>query len=230
MELTSSSSRNLLVNSVKQVFERGTIRTVNVAENLIKLTQQNKMDEFDQKFAKVEAAENTKAAKQQAQEISKEVDYTKEEKELKHHTVKINNRKSEQPTFEVRFKAEHKTFDEAWRAGVSALVKLASNRIREKRNLKIVVGCELKIAKTVAGADEDEKTIHVHTMHSEDAVDKFIRSKKGDLAKRVQTRIEHQAGSGWSVKKVTTLFITTYSQKPSRGSSYIPRPPELCGA
>ena len=58
-------------------------------------------------------------------------------------------------------------------------------------------------------------------IYSEDAADKFIRAKKGDLAKRMQTRIDHQVGSGWAVKSIVGLFITTYSQKPSRGSSYI---------
>ena len=80
--------------------------------------------------------------------------------------------------------------------------------------------------------EETEETIHAHTMpesvYSEDAVDKFIRSKTGDLAKRLQARIEHQMGSGWSLKRVVGLFITTYTQKPSRGSSYIPTPQALC--
>ena len=44
----------------------------------------------------------------------------------------------------------------------------------------------------------------------------------------MQTRIDHQFGSGWSVKSIVGLFITAYSQKPSRGSSYIATPPELC--
>ena len=66
------------------------------------------------------------------------------------------------------------------------------------------------------------------SIYSEDAVDKFIRSKKGDLSKRMQARIDYQMGSGWSLKQVVGLFITTYTQKPSRGSSYIPTPQVLC--
>ena len=54
LELTGSASRNLLINSVKQMFERGVIQRVDVAEPLIKLTQETKMDEFDAKFAKIE--------------------------------------------------------------------------------------------------------------------------------------------------------------------------------
>ena len=110
------------------------------------------------------------------------------------------------------------------------MVKIASDTIREKQNLKIVVGVECLIVKP-REEEETEKTIHAHTMpesvYSEDAVDKFIRSKKGDLAKRMQARIDHQMGSGWSLKQVVGLFITTYTQKPSRGSSYIPTPPVL---
>ena len=49
LELTGSSSRNMLISNVKQMFEKGTIRTVSAAEGLIKLTQENKMDEFDKK-------------------------------------------------------------------------------------------------------------------------------------------------------------------------------------
>ena len=37
-------------------------------------------------------------------------------------------------------------------------------------------------------------------------------------------------GSGWSLKRVVGLFITTCTQKPSRGSSYIPTPPALCNS
>ena len=70
--------------------------------------------------------------------------------------------------------------------------------------------------------EETEQTIHAHTMpesiYSEDAVDKFIRSKKGDLSKRMQARIDYQMGSGWSLKQVVGLFITTYTQKPSMGA------------
>jgi hypothetical protein len=66
------------------------------------------------------------------------------------------------------------------------------------------------------------------SVYSEDAVDKFIRSKKGDLSERLQARINYQYGSGWSLKQVVGLLITTYTQKPSRGSSYIPTPQALC--
>ena len=64
-------------------------------------------------------------------------------------------------------------------------------------------------------------------VYSEEAVDVSIRSKKGDLATRMQTRVDHQVGSGWAVKRVVGSFITTCTQKPSRDSSDIPTPPGL---
>ena len=231
LELTGSSSRNMLISNVKQMFEKGTIRTISAAEGLIKLIQENKMDEFDRKFAQIEKTQNTREAKKQSQELAKEKGYEIEEKYLSRHVLKVKNRASELPTFEIKFKTKHLTFDAAWKDGVSRLAKLAAQRLQEKQNLKIVVGCEFIIVKDVGG-EEIEKTVHAHTMpeaiYSEDAADKFIRAKKGDLAKRMQTRIDHQVGSGWSVKSIVGLFITTYSQKPSRGSSYIATPPELC--
>jgi hypothetical protein len=45
--LTGSSTRNILIGTVKQMFERGEIRTQAAAGNLIKLIQENKMKEFD---------------------------------------------------------------------------------------------------------------------------------------------------------------------------------------
>ncbi len=65
------------------------------------------------------------------------------------------------------------------------------------------MGCEFTIVKRVEGV-EHQKTIPAHTMpeavYSEDAVDQLIRAKKGYLAKRMQTRIDHHVGSGWAVK------------------------------
>ena len=233
LELTDSASRNLLIGNAKQLYEKGTIRTINAAMTLIKLIQENKMDEFDEKFSKVEKTEQTKTAEQKAVEIAKESDFTIQQKELSKHTVRVKNKDSELPTFELWFKKEHTTFEAAWKDGVARLVKLAAERIREKQNLKVVVGVELTIVKLNEDG-EDKKTIHAHTMpesvYSEDAVDMFIRGKKGDLQKRMQARIDHQMGSGWSLKLTNGLFITTHTQKPSRGSSYISTPTALRNA
>ena len=159
--------------------------------------------------------------------LAQDVNYTIHERETTKHVIRIKNKNSELPTFELKFKKEHTTFEAAWKDGVARLVKIAADKVREKQNLKLVVGVECLIVKPRED-EETEKTIHAHTMpesvYSEDAVDKFIRSKKGDLARRLQARIDYQMGSGWSLKRVVGLFIITYTQKPSRGSSYIPNP------
>ena len=81
------------------------------------------------------------------------------------------------------------------------------------------------------GGEYTEETVRTGTMpeaiYSEDVADNFIRAEKGDLAKRMQTRIDHQVVSGWSVKRRVGLLITTYSQQPSKGSSCASSPPEL---
>ena len=66
-ELTDSASRNVLIANVKQMFERGTIRTLAAAETLIKLIQENKMDQVDERIKKLDMTANTKAAKRQAE-------------------------------------------------------------------------------------------------------------------------------------------------------------------
>ncbi len=102
-ELTGSASRNMLISNVKQMYEKGNIRTLKEAEGLIKLVQENKLDEFDTRFNKIEKTENTKVAKRQAEVIVKDADYITREKESPNYITKIKNRTSELPTFEVKF-------------------------------------------------------------------------------------------------------------------------------
>ena len=59
-----------MIGSVKQMFERGKIRTQAAASTLIKLIQENKMDQVDAKMGKLEKAVNIKSAKRQAGEMA----------------------------------------------------------------------------------------------------------------------------------------------------------------
>ena len=88
-ELTDSASRNILISNVKQMFEKGTIRTLAAAEALIKLIQEDKMKEFDERIGKLDKAENTKAAKRKAEEIAKDSNYTIQHKETSKHVVRL---------------------------------------------------------------------------------------------------------------------------------------------
>ena len=103
-ELTDSASRNILISNVKQMFERGTLRTLASAETLIKLIQEDRMTEFDEKMKKLDIAANTKAAKRQAEEIAQESNYTMQQRETSKHIVRVKNKNSELPTFELKFK------------------------------------------------------------------------------------------------------------------------------
>ncbi len=59
-----------MISNVKQMFERGALRTLASAEALIKLAQEDRMTEFDEKMPKLDIAVNTKAAKRQPEEIT----------------------------------------------------------------------------------------------------------------------------------------------------------------
>ena len=101
----------------------------------------------------------------------------------------------------MKFKKVHTTFEAAWKDGVARLAKIAADKIREKPNLKIVVGVECAIVKP-REEEATEKTIHAHTMpesvYSEDAVDKFTKSKKSDLSTEVAS--ENRTPNGvWMV-------------------------------
>ncbi len=65
-ELTDSAFRNIWIRNVKQMFEKGTLRTLAAVETLIKLIQENKIKEFDEKMEKLKVA-ITKTAKRQAE-------------------------------------------------------------------------------------------------------------------------------------------------------------------
>ena len=87
--LTGSSTRNILIGTVKQMFERGEIRTQAAAGNLIKLIQENKMDQVNAKIAKLDRAVNIKGAKRLASEMEEEANYTTQERETTKHFIKI---------------------------------------------------------------------------------------------------------------------------------------------
>ncbi len=52
---------------LNRCLRRGALRTLAAAEALVKLIQDNKMAEFDEKMANIDRAANTKAAKRQAE-------------------------------------------------------------------------------------------------------------------------------------------------------------------
>ncbi len=70
-ELIDSASLNLLSGDLKQMFEKGTIRTVSAAEGLLKPIQENEAHVFHETCSKLEEAEKAKAAKRKAGQVDK---------------------------------------------------------------------------------------------------------------------------------------------------------------
>ena len=101
---------------------------------------------------------------------------------------------------------------------------MAEQSIDIKRNIKIVIGIDVVIKKPGA----EDKSIHAHTfpvnIYSREDISNIIKEQKNELEKRLQIRITHQEGSGWVISKIKGFFITSYTQTPSRGSSFIPTP------
>ena len=81
-----------MISNVKQMFERGTLRTLASAEALIKLIQEDRMTEFDEKMTKLDIAVNAKAVKRQAEYIAQESNYTIQQLETSKHIVTIKTK------------------------------------------------------------------------------------------------------------------------------------------
>ena len=82
---------------------------------------------------KLDIAANAKASKRQAEEIAQELNYTIQQRETSKHIVRVKHNNSDLPTFELKFKKVHTTFEAAWKDGVARLVKIASDTIRENK-------------------------------------------------------------------------------------------------
>ena len=80
-ELTDSASRNVLISSVKQMFDKGTIRTLAAAEQLIRQIQDGEMDKVDAALARLDVSASKQSAKCQASEMTHESDFTEQQRE-----------------------------------------------------------------------------------------------------------------------------------------------------
>ena len=127
-ELTDSASRNVLIATVKQMFDKGTIRTLAAAEQLITQIQDEEMDKVDAAFARLDISANKKSAKRQASEMARDSDFTEQQRETSKHVIRIKNKNSELPTFELRFKKVHTTFEAAWKDGLTRLIRIATKK------------------------------------------------------------------------------------------------------
>ena len=132
-ELTDSASRNVLISSVKQMFDKGTIRTLAAAEQLIRQIQDGEMDKVDAALARLDVSANKQSAKRQASEMARESDFTEQQRETSKHVIRIKNKRSELPTFELRFKKVLTTFEAAWKDGLTRFIRIATEKLREKK-------------------------------------------------------------------------------------------------
>ena len=218
LETTNSAFRNRQITLVKDLYEKDKITSVKKAMALIKLVKENKMEEFANKL---DEAENKASIRIEQRKIGPELLDTKETKRT---IIRLKNKATELPTLEVELKDIHTTFNTAWAAAYKKLIRMAEQALEVKHNIKIVIGIDVVIKKP----DTEDKSVHAHTfpinIYAKEDIAKIIREQKVELEKRMQIRINHQEGSGWSIAKIKGLFLQSYTQSPSRGSSYTPTP------
>ena len=71
-------------------------------------------------------------------------------------SIKIKNRESEAPSYEVKFKKFYMDFYDAWNAGVKQVTNVAAKHMESnKKNVKITVGMELTIVKQKLNINDD---------------------------------------------------------------------------
>ncbi len=80
------------------------------------------MKEFDKIIGKPDKAENTKAAEGKAEQRAKDSNGTMQQTETSKRIVKLKNKNSELPTFDLQFKKEKASCEVAWGDAVARLV------------------------------------------------------------------------------------------------------------
>ncbi len=60
--------------------------------------------------------------------MAQDANYTKHERETSKRIIKIKNKNSELPTFELKLRKIHTTFEAAWKDGVVSLVKIDADK------------------------------------------------------------------------------------------------------
>ena len=104
------------MNIVKEMFESGKIERFAQAEALMKSLRDNKMKDFDKRFGKTETATATKVEKKKEKEKDQPRPPPVDDEILvnKRHTskdiVKVKNKRSELPTFEVQLFNDYTDF------------------------------------------------------------------------------------------------------------------------
>ena len=139
-DMAGSASKKMLMRTVKDMFEKGEIERFAQADGLMKLLRDNKLKEFDKCFDKLEAANKAKAD-EKAEKEDDEVIIA--QRNTSKDIVRVKNKRSELPTFELQFINDYPDFNVAWRHGVNKLIKIVVGRLQTKKNIKVVVGVEV---------------------------------------------------------------------------------------
>ena len=111
--------------------------------------------------------------------------------------------------------------------------------MKTKPNIKLTLGCSFQVVNTKIKADnEDPDTVEEEVvdvqrtiyetkpvqLYNAESVKPTIKNLKAQMQNGFNKALDKMKGSGWSVKRIDTLFAVTHTLKAARGSSYIITP------
>ncbi len=76
--------------------------------------------------------------------------------------IKITDKDTEAPTYEVEFLRDYRNINEAWEAGEKKLIRMTATHMKDKPSIKLSLGCRFQVAKGRIDADnEDPDTVEM---------------------------------------------------------------------
>ena len=236
-----------LMSTVKELYKTRDITNIKTATRAMDLLKSNELNKFKKNFADISKLATTKSGKTKAKretkyQAEKEI-MDKEvrgvEREVFKPKLKTSNGETEAPTYEVEFLRDYTNIGEAWDAGVKKLTQMTETHMKKKKNIRLALGGKFQVVKLeIDATNDDPDTVEEVATASEsrlfqirnvqiyniESVKPTIKNLKSDFEAGFQRSLNKLVGSGWTVKRVDSIFAITHTLKAARGSSYLPTP------
>ena len=249
--LEAYGSTNALIRtlqkSVTHRYENRDIRNVKTGLALMKFLENNEMEKFSKKWGTIDTAGTKKRTRDTERRETRNAKEAEEEnklvrgieREVFKPKLKTKDGGTEAPTYEVEFVKDYRNFEESWEAGLKKLIRMTEAHMKTKPNIKLTLGCSFTAIKqkmNPANDSFDEVELNVvdeqrvryeidpRQLYNVESVKPTIRNLRAQMINGFAKALEKFKGSGWSVKRIDSLFAITHTLKAARGSSYIITP------
>jgi hypothetical protein len=248
---STSALNQSLMSTVKQFYENRDITNIKTAVVAMDLLKANDFNKFKKKFASIAKLVTTKQAKTAARRETRnaaeqaKMDQTVRgvEREVYKPRLKYFNAGTEAPTYEVQFIKNYTNIGEAWDSGVKKLIQMTEKHMKTKPNIRLALGCKFTAIKTKIDADnEDPDTVEEVAdgapknvlfqinniqLYNIESVKASIKNLRGSMESAFHRALDRETGSGWTVKRIDSLFAVTHTLRAAKGGSYLPTPASL---